>query len=76
LYETALTHYREQHWELAQQLLLQLREQSPERLLYSIYLERIDYFNHNPPRRRLGWGLYFYDKIACMDDYGCCMIEI
>ncbi|OUD14695.1 adenylate/guanylate cyclase domain-containing protein [Thioflexithrix psekupsensis] len=49
LYETALTHYREQHWELARQLLLQLREQSPERLLYSIYLERIDYFSHNPP---------------------------
>ncbi len=48
-YESALTQYREQHWQLARDALEHLREQVPERLLYSIYLERVEYFMHNPP---------------------------
>lgn len=48
-YETALTHYRAQRWQQACDALEQLREQVPERVLYSIYLERVDYFMHNPP---------------------------
>lgn len=48
-YESALFQYREQHWQLARDALEHLREQAPERLLYSIYLERVEYFMHNPP---------------------------
>lgn len=48
-YEQALTHYRQQHWEIAQEQFAQLCEQYPQRLLYKIYAERVANFLTNPP---------------------------
>ena len=47
--EQAISAYRNQDWEHARLLLQELLEVSPERKLYSIYLERIDDFMKNPP---------------------------
>ncbi|ALG69532.2 CHASE2 domain-containing protein [Beggiatoa leptomitoformis] len=59
LYEQALKQYRQQQWTLAQQAFTRLYEQYPERKLYKVYLERIDYFQQNPPTE--AWdGVYTF----------------
>jgi len=45
----AISAYRKQSWPNAQIFFKKLQEMSPERLLYYIYLERIENFMNNPP---------------------------
>jgi len=48
-YESALDHYRCQHWKEASSLFSALHQQHPARPLYKIYLERIQYFMEHSP---------------------------
>ncbi|OIQ69697.1 hypothetical protein GALL_487000 [mine drainage metagenome] len=48
-YSEALNSYRAQNWTQAQQAFEQLHQQAPDRLLYTLYLERIAHFAQNPP---------------------------
>ena len=48
-YAQALKAYREQDWRQAGTRFARLREGEPERLLYRLYLERIEAFRHSPP---------------------------
>ncbi len=48
-YEKALDYYRTQHWDLAQAQFAQLHSQHPNRLLYKIYADRVEYFLNHPP---------------------------
>ena len=58
-YEQVLNHYRHQHWEIAKEQLAQLQEKHPNRLLYKIYAERVEYFMENPPQEN--WdGVYTF----------------
>jgi adenylate cyclase len=58
-YQNALEHYRQQHWEHAEVQFVHLHRQYPERLLYKIYLQRIDYFSEYPPGK--DWdGVYTF----------------
>lgn len=45
----ALECYRFQHWDKAIEVITQLQELDPERMLYSIYLERISHFQEHGP---------------------------
>jgi len=59
LYEQALASYRQQQWQSAENILSQLQQQSPKRLLYQIYAERVAYFQKNPPAEN--WdGVYTF----------------
>jgi adenylate cyclase len=49
--EEAQMCYRAQDWHEAESLFQQLRELSPQRALYGIYLERIAEFRQHPPGR-------------------------
>ena len=49
LHRAALKHYRNQDWQQAQGLFMQLRDATPERKLYALYLERIASFMEVPP---------------------------
>lgn len=48
-FHSALKEYRQQHWDEAEQMLLALQEEEPERKIYGIYLERIAHFREDPP---------------------------
>jgi adenylate cyclase len=48
-YNEALEHYRRQSWNTAHQLFLKLHNETPEVLLYKVYLERIENFRFDPP---------------------------
>ncbi len=45
----ALSLYRKQKWDDAEQILFQLSQEEPERKIYRIYLDRIAYFRNNTP---------------------------
>ena len=45
----ALKLYKQQNWDDAEQLLFQLSQQEPDRMIYKIYLDRIAVFRANPP---------------------------
>ena len=45
----ALRSYRNQEWERAGSLFEKLHHDAPERMLYSLYLERIEKFKQSPP---------------------------
>ncbi|EIJ43022.1 putative transmembrane sensor domain protein [Beggiatoa alba B18LD] len=49
LHKQALSEYRQQQWATAQASFTKLATQYPERKLYSIYLDRIAYFQANQP---------------------------
>ncbi len=49
LYEQALKYYRSQEWDLAELQFLNLSKMTPERMLYSLYVERIKHFRSEPP---------------------------
>jgi adenylate cyclase len=49
IWRDALTHYRQYAWPAARELIARLAENSPETLLYKIYLQRIDGFLITPP---------------------------
>jgi adenylate cyclase len=48
-HQAALAAYRSQDWDTAQQRFSELAQAQPQRLLYSIYLERVAYFREHPP---------------------------
>lgn len=48
-YKQALEHYRQKHWEEAKKEFMTLREQYPQRPLYRLYMQRIEYFMKQPP---------------------------
>jgi adenylate cyclase len=48
-WDAALALVRSQQWDAAESALLALRQQTPERGLYALYLERIAYFRAHPP---------------------------
>lgn len=48
-YKLMLALYHKQHWNEAEQLLLELQIIFPEKMIYKIYLERIEHFKHHPP---------------------------
>ncbi len=50
-YENALQAYRQQDWQTAIALFVELAEVEPTRKLYSIYLERIEHFQQSPPEQ-------------------------
>jgi len=45
----ALKLYKQQCWDDAEQILFQLSQEEPGRLIYTIYLDRIAFFRTNPP---------------------------
>lgn len=49
LYREALKLYRAQNWDLAEVQFLNLHKAYPERYLYAMYAERIEYFRAHPP---------------------------
>jgi adenylate cyclase len=49
IHDKALSCYRSQQWQQAQQLFMQLQGMVPQRKLYGIYLERIATFIEVPP---------------------------
>ena len=60
-YEKALHAYRHQDWETAQKQFAQLHEHSPQRLLYALYIKRIEYFKDQPPNK--DWdGVYTFTE--------------
>lgn len=48
-FHQALHHYRRQQWDQAEAALRELQEEEPERMIYRIYIERIELFRENPP---------------------------
>ncbi len=48
-WEQAVKLYRAQDWDEAAKILVNLREQDPDRMLYGIYLDRIRHFRAEPP---------------------------
>lgn len=48
-YIEALRLYRSQSWDLAEVEFLQLQKLEPERYVYAMYLERIEFFRKTPP---------------------------
>ena len=55
----ALDLYRDQDWERAEPLFEELRRRSPDRLLYTLYLQRMATFRQSPPAEN--WdGVYTY----------------
>jgi len=49
LYREALKLFRAQNWDLAELQFLNLHKSYPERYLYTVYTERIEYYRANPP---------------------------
>ncbi len=48
-YEAALASYRQQQWDLAEAAMQSLAGEEPERMVYGIYLERIEQYRNAPP---------------------------
>ncbi|MGK0298132.1 MAG: adenylate cyclase [Gammaproteobacteria bacterium] len=49
LFHQCLQHYRQQDWDTAEAILQQLIQEYPERLLYTIYTQRIADYRLDPP---------------------------
>ncbi|HSG43684.1 MAG TPA: adenylate/guanylate cyclase domain-containing protein, partial [Anaerolineales bacterium] len=59
VYKQARKYYREQQWDLAELQFLNLQKMSPMMKLYSVYLDRIQFFRGNPPSDK--WdGVFTY----------------
>lgn len=56
----ALIAYRNQDWQIAEKLFNSLKHASPERILYELYLERIEDFKSQPPGEN--WDGVFIHK--------------
>ena len=52
-FHMALKHYRAQHWDEAEMEIFNLSQRDPDRLIYKIYLDRIQHYRNNPPDE--GW---------------------
>ncbi|CAK0746422.1 adenylate cyclase [Gammaproteobacteria bacterium] len=61
-YRQALHYYRAQDWEHAAVAFYRLREKSPQTYLYSLYLERIEFFRANPPGKEWDGVFIFTTK--------------
>jgi adenylate cyclase len=48
-FHKALESYRQQQWDLAEQVLKTLSAAAPDNKLYRLYLKRIQHFRENPP---------------------------
>ncbi|MEY2658324.1 MAG: hypothetical protein RLZZ395_2066 [Pseudomonadota bacterium] len=48
-WHAALTAYRQQHWDEAENLLLELQQARPEEKLWGIFLERVAEYRDHPP---------------------------
>jgi adenylate cyclase len=48
-YHAALGLYRNQEWYEAHEAFLELQRNTPHRVLYALYLERIAHFANEPP---------------------------
>ena len=48
-FHLGLKHYRAQHWDAAESEIFNLSQRDPERRIYQIYLDRIQFFRNNPP---------------------------
>lgn len=57
LFDEALTLYRKMSWDEAEKRLSELQKINPEKYLYRLYLERIDFFRSEPPEN--GWDGVF-----------------
>ncbi|MBF0453547.1 MAG: adenylate/guanylate cyclase domain-containing protein [Magnetococcales bacterium] len=58
-YHQALELYRNQQWDEAEKRFKNLQQRNPERMIYDIYLSRIQHFNTNPPEE--DWdGVFSY----------------
>ena len=49
LYREALKLYRAQNWELAELQFVNLSKRAPKRVLYRLYIERINQYRRQPP---------------------------
>jgi len=49
LFNEVLTLYRAMSWDTAERQLLELQKIFPSKYVYKLYLERIQYFRHEPP---------------------------
>lgn len=49
LYKQALKYYLDQNWDMAEMQLLNLQKQSSDRVLYKLYIDRIQNYRVNPP---------------------------
>ncbi len=49
LYREALKLYRAQNWELAELQFVNLSKRAPNRVLYRLYIERINQYRRQPP---------------------------
>ena len=59
VYAQGRKYYREQQWDLAELQFINLQNMSPMMKLYSVYLDRIQFFRQNPPGD--GWdGVFTY----------------
>lgn len=45
----AIKLYRQQNWDSAEQTFFRLSQDEPNRMIYTIYLDRIAFFRNNPP---------------------------
>jgi adenylate cyclase len=50
-YHQALTLYRQQKWDEAEQILTKLKRQHDNKMIYDIYLSRLTNFRANPPEK-------------------------
>jgi adenylate cyclase len=48
-FHLGLKHYRAQHWDEAEREIFALSQRDPERRIYQIYLDRIQFFRNTPP---------------------------
>jgi adenylate cyclase len=49
LYRETLKLYRAQNWDISELQFINLKNQYPNRYLYSMYLERVAFYRENPP---------------------------
>jgi adenylate cyclase len=49
LYKQALKYYLDQDWDMAEMQLLNLQKQHPDRVLYNLYIDRVQNYRNNPP---------------------------
>jgi len=48
-FHMGLKHYRSQHWDEAEREIFNLSQHDPDRKIYHIYLDRIQFFRNSPP---------------------------
>lgn len=62
LFHGALELYRNQEWDMAEQALLELKNASPQAILYDAFLQRIAFLRANPPAGQWDGAFTFHSK--------------